>query len=123
MMPRLQRQLCGVLRSILAGKKVPIPEAGRELMAIFFQLSEARTWHANGPNPIGFTDIEAWIRLARVPLGPHHVALIRALDSAWVEDFYRRRATMQDMREQGRKILPPVSAHPLTAALFDVTAG
>lgn len=117
---KLQRQLCRALRIILSGQRAIIPEAGRDLMGFFFQLSEARTWHAAGPNPIGFADIAACCHLMRQPLEPRHVALIRALDAVWVEHFYHRRLMTKD---HGVKTLPPVSGQPLTAALFDVTAG
>lgn len=110
---RLEKLLRGVLRRILSGQKAAIPEAGRGLMAIFFQLSEARAWHANGPNPIGFADIEAWIRMMGVPLQARHVAILRALDADWIEFFHRRR---DDKSPDGTKALvrPPSAAPRLS---------
>ncbi len=54
----------------------------------------------------------------RTPIEPHHAELITALDDAWLSHAMRR-----DTTPDGVKVLPPVSQHPLSAALFDVAAG
>lgn len=118
-MQRMQKNLCATLNAILTGSRSAIPEGGQPLLAMFFQLSEARSWHGNGPNPLSFSEIEAWMRLTGTPLRPHHVETIRALDATWMLSFYRRTGKAPE----GTKTLPPMSAHPLTAALFDVAAG
>lgn len=118
-MQRLQKRLCATLSAVLTGSRPSIPEVARPLLAMFFQLSEARSWHGNGPNPLSFSEIEAWMRLTGTPLRRHHVETIRALDATWMQSFYRRTGKAQE----GTKTLPPMSTHPLTAALFDVAAG
>lgn len=118
-MKRLERQLCLVVRQQMRGQACAIPEAGRDLARAFGQLSEARSWHAHGPNPISFPEIEAWCRLMGVPLGPVHVGILRAMDRAWTDSFHDiARGT-----PEGVKTLPPVSGQPLSAALFDIATG
>lgn len=119
-MRRLERQLCETVRKQCRGQRCPVPEAGRDLAQAFGQMASARAWHANGPNPIGFHEIEAWCRLMRVPLKPEHVAIIRAMDNVWIEEFYKKR---DQGAGEGMKTLPPISQQPLTAALFDAMMG
>lgn len=116
-MQRLEKHLCAALKKGLAGKSGPIPAGGGPIWSAFCRLSEARSWHANGPNPISYAEIEAYCRVAKMPLGPSHISIVRALDGIWVSDFYRRQ---NQGREGAPKTMPPVSDHPLTAALFDV---
>lgn len=118
-MNRLKSQLCAALKARLAGGKPALPEAGRPLLDAFNALSRARGYNGTGPNPITWEALAAWSRLMRVPIEPHHAEIIMALDQVWLDDAYRQAAKAPD----GTKTLPPVSAQPLTAALFDVTAG
>lgn len=118
-MRRLERQLCEAIRRASHGQRGRVPAAGRELLSVFGSLSAARSWHANGPNPIAFAEIQAWCALMRVPLPAAHVAIIRAMDQAWTEEFYK----IRDAGNGDQKTLPPISKAPLTAALFDVAAG
>lgn len=107
---RLERQLVAALRAHLETGRAPdVPEAGVTLWRAFGDLCGTRTWHASGPNPIAFAEIEAWARLGRWPLEPRHVAAIRALDAAWLD--------------QARK--PPGGAPraALTTELFDALTG
>ena len=83
---RLQRQLVAALRAKMNGEAAPVPEAGKLLLAMFRELSEARTYSASGPNPIQWTEIEAWARLRRWPLSQQHLDIIRAMDLAWLEE-------------------------------------
>ena len=119
MSQRLQKQLCSALSEQLKGKRVVMPEAGRQLVRAFDALSETRTWHAQGPNAITFTEIEAWMRLTGTPLKPDHVAIIRAMDRTFKDAIYTR----QVGAPEGMKTLPPVSQHPISAALLDVMMG
>lgn len=114
---RLEKQLCEALRRQLSGQKAMVPEAGRDLWRIFLTLSEARGFGQVGPNPVSFAEIEAWARLMRVPIAPHHVAAIRALDAEWLDIYYAK----QGQAKSGVKTLPPVSSQPLSADLFDIT--
>lgn len=113
---RLSAQLCRAVQIQQGKGKVAVPEAGQFLWGAFLSLSEARSFHRFGPNPIGFSDISAWGALMGVPLAKHHVGILRAMDSAWIDAFYARQASAPT----GVKTLAPVSKQPLTAALFDI---
>lgn len=113
---RLERHLCEALRLHLTGAGLAVPEAGRVLWRVFIRLSEARAYSPIGPNPISFSEIDAWCRLMNVPLQPHHVSILRAMDVVWIDQFYARQAPAP----AGVKTLSPISKQPLTAALFDV---
>lgn len=112
----LERQLCAAVRQHVAGAKHHVPEAGTALWRAFMSLSQGRAFGAYGPNPISFAEIAAWCALVRVPLAPHHVAIVRAMDAAWIDAFYSRAAAAKT----AQKTLAPVSKQPLTAALFDI---
>lgn len=116
----LHRQLGEAMKQHLVTGKAPrLPEAGRLFWQWFGELNGGRTWHQAGPNPIGHAEIEAWARLSRWPLKPHHVAAIRALDDAWLEHFYSKRA--KPASEQ--KTLPPRSQHAVSPKIFDAIFG
>ena len=113
-MADLQKQLCEALARFLAGNQKPaIPEAGRLLWSIFVDLAKSRSYGANGPNPISFAEIEAFARLNRWPLQPHHVEIIRALDETWLKHG------QPTERRPGR--LGP--AQPMNVAAFDAVFG
>lgn len=108
---KLQRQILAALRSQLAGGRTRAPEAGNIIWNTFAQLSRQRSWHAHGPNPISHHDIEAYLRIMRLPLEPRHISILIAMDQVWVE-FTQAKATPGAKGQQ-------VSKHPLTAELFD----
>ncbi len=120
-MDRLQAQLCAALTRHLRDKGRPVvPDAGRGLWGIFTQLSGARGFHQYGPNPISFAEIEAWARLTRTPLQPHHVQIIKAMDAAFLEHFA---LTKGERTPDGVKALPRGSGQALSPALFDAALG
>ncbi|KEP68520.1 hypothetical protein DL1_11375 [Thioclava dalianensis] len=114
-MSRLQAHLCKALGAILRGQRATIPEAGQHLLSAFLDLSRARRHHAGGPEAISYPEIEAYCRMMRVPLEPHHVAIIVAMDSVWMEWAMSRSRTPTE----GTKTLPPLSKQGITAELFD----
>lgn len=117
---RLETQLVAALRQNLATRKpVPLPEAGRLLWRIFGEISATRTYNQAGPNPISHQEIAAYARLARWPLQPHHVAVLRAMDEAYLEHAYSKQANAPD----GVKTLPPSSGQAVNAAVFDAVFG
>ncbi|ASP85482.1 hypothetical protein CDO26_13300 [Sinorhizobium meliloti] len=116
----LHRQLGDAMKQhLVAGKAPRLPEAGRLFWQWFGELNSARTWHQAGPNPISHAEIEAWARLNRWPVQSRHVAAIRALDDAWLENFYSKRS--KPPSEQ--KTLPPRSQHAVSPKLFDAIFG
>jgi len=124
MSDRLKRLITAALRDHLDGHRRRPPEAGIILWNAFAQLSAARTWHAHGPNPIGYAEIEAWCRLMRVPLEPGHVQIIRAMDQVWLLDAQSQLADGKGHPDPAAgKKLPRMSKKPLTAALFDAAFG
>lgn len=106
-----------VLIRHLDGDVLPVPEAGVLLWNLFMEISTTRTWHAAGPHPIANAEIEAWCRLHRWPLQPHHITIIRALDDAWIEHVYGRRAGAATVGASGAQ------AKPLTSTMFDAAFG
>ncbi|MDQ7775532.1 MAG: hypothetical protein Q4615_06285 [Paracoccus aminovorans] len=117
-MSSLSRHLCAAVTSTLRGEKIRPPEAGLLLWNAFQGLSATRTYHPAGPNPIQPSEIAAWCRLHRLPLAPHHVDILLAMDQAWLDHAYAAAKT-----PPGVKVMAPVSATPLTAALLDVVLG
>lgn len=116
---KLSRQLCAAVGTAMDGRRVQPPEAGRVLWNAFQRLSASRTYNPAGPNPIQPSEIEAFCRITRLPLAPHHVAILMDMDGAWLERAYAR----QKPAPEGVKTLPPVSAHGLTAELLDLAIG
>lgn len=115
---RLEKQLCDALRRHLAnGAPVRLPEAGRLLWRAFIDLDSTRSMHAAGPNPITYTEIEAWARINRYPLASHHVRVIKALDAVLIEHVNHKAGTGGEGGIEGR------SAHALSPTLFDAAAG
>ena len=106
---RLKRQLVAAITD-----KARVPEAGRLVWGWFCDLSNARTYHMAGPNPIGFADIEAFARLHCWPIQPHQVELIRALDDAWI-----RKSLGSTASSRAR----PTTSQPITADAFDAIFG
>ncbi|WP_420341720.1 phage tail assembly chaperone [Paenirhodobacter sp.] len=117
-MRALEDQLCGVLRDQLQGKTRRPPEAGSLLWTAFLDLSERRVIGMAGPQPIQFSEIEAYAKLMCLPLAPRHVQIILALDAVWLD-----RANTRNKNPEGVKTLPHVSEHPISAALLDMAFG
>ncbi|AYF02626.1 hypothetical protein PY32053_03041 [Paracoccus yeei] len=117
-MERLERQLCAAVKASLGGEKVRPPEAGRILWNAFQGISATRTYHAGAPNPIQPSEIAAWCQLMRLPLAPHHVDVLLAMDQVWLDVAYAAAR-----RPEGVQALAPVSQTPLSAALLDAMFG
>lgn len=115
-MLRLKAQLISALRAALGGKPTAIPEAGLWLWNAFAVLSATRSYHMAGPNPITFAEIEAWSRLTRTPLEPHHVEVLRELDETWLDHFAK--AASSSSKTPARS-----SGQPITPAAFDAVFG
>lgn len=118
-MGRLQRQIVAALRAQLAGGRSQPPEAGIIYWNAFAALSRQRSWHAHGPNPISFCEIETWCRVMRVPLEPRHVQIITAMDAAWMDHAIAG----LNSHAKGDKGIPKGKQPPLTAGMFDAMFG
>jgi len=84
-MTNLERILCAALKRHLDGKSGRPPAGAEIIWNAFARLSSRRGMGFSGPNPITFTEIEAFARLERLPLEPHHVRVIEAMDRTWLD--------------------------------------
>jgi hypothetical protein len=114
-MNRLQKLMIKAMKEHLAGGERQLPDGSVILWNAFIALSRSRTYGPTGPNPIGFSEIEAWSRLMRVPLEPHHVQIILEMDRVWMKHAHR-----DSSAPEGVKALPRSSEHKLTPAMFDL---
>lgn len=53
--------------------------------SFFIQLSQSRTAGFSGPNPITYTEIQAWANLTQTRLNPYDVGIIKRLDSIYLK--------------------------------------
>lgn len=121
-MADIQKLLCAELKRQLEGKgvaMVAIPAGGELLWKWFLGLQKTRQAGMNGPQPITYAEIVAYSRIYSVPMEPRHVAILIAMDQAYLETVYKK----QPQAPEGVKVLPPISKAPLTAGLFDAQFG
>jgi hypothetical protein len=118
---RLEKLLVQVLAEHLSnpGSVPNVPEVGELAWRWFLDLHQTRTVGFTGPNPISYTEIIAYSDLEGWALEKHHVALIRALDRAYL-DFANSQRTANNI--QG-KTVPHNSGQALNPAAFDATFG
>lgn len=93
-----------------------LPAGGDVFWAMFQSMAETRQHHGYGPLAISYQEMEAWSRLHRVPLEPHHVEIIRALDNAWLEHH------IEGMTKRSNPLETKFTRVPLerlTATVFD----
>jgi hypothetical protein len=81
---RMHQQVADAVVAAQQGARVRVPEAGMALFAAFVALHQTRTYHAAGPNPIAYAEIESFARLTGTPLRPIDVAGLRKIDEAWI---------------------------------------
>lgn len=118
----LEKLLCAELKRQLEGKgvsKTKIPAGGELLWKWFMALHKTRQAGMNGPQPITYAEIAAYSRIYSLPIEPRHVAILIAMDQAYLETVYKK----QPQGPKGVKVLPPISKAPLTAGLFDAQFG
>ncbi len=60
------------------------PENLRYLWNWFMELHAARSYGPNGPNPIGYREIEAWATVMRNRVSPAEVDMLRGMDLTWM---------------------------------------
>lgn len=77
----------------------PIPAALQHIWDWFCELSAARSGNGGGPNPIAFTEIDAWSRLTGRLLAPRDVQALMLLDQA----FFTELAEQDRRREAARR--------------------
>lgn len=89
-----------------AALRVPdIPAALAHVWEWFCELHGSRSGNGGGPNPIAFTEIEAWARVTGRLIQPRDVQAIMALDSAFFTELAeqdRRRAASRRRSQASR---------------------
>ena len=90
-MHRLEKQLVAALEDQIKHNREPnVPEAGILYWQIFCELSANRSFAPAGPNPIQFTELQAWCQVRRWPLEQAHIDLILSMDAAFIKSVYSR---------------------------------
>lgn len=118
----LEKLLCAELKRQLSAptsRGMQIPAGGELLWKWFMVLHKTRQAGMAGPQPISFTEMQSYARLTNQHIEPRHVAILIAMDQAYLETVYKK----QPQAPEGVKVLPPVSKAPLTAGLFDAQFG
>jgi hypothetical protein len=110
-------------RHLATPEPMNLPAGGATLWRAFLDLDASRSYHANGPNPIPYTEIAAHARCMNLPLEPHHVAVIRDMDDVVPEHYQRRIAEAVKASRAAASTAPRVSSQPLNPALFDALLG
>lgn len=83
----VERLTVAALEASLCRKRVipPVPPAGHPAMTAFDALSSTRGWHDGRPAPIAWAEIDAWARLQPQQPHPRTLAIVRAMDRAFLE--------------------------------------
>jgi hypothetical protein len=63
----------------------PFPDRAGHIWQAFLELHTGRSYSANGPNPLSWSDIKAWDDMMRVGLKDWEVRAIKALDVLWMQ--------------------------------------
>ena len=120
----LRKQMAEALRDHLAtSEPMNLPAGGATLWRAFLDLDASRSYHANGPNPIPYTEIAAYARCMNLPLEPHHVAVIRDMDDVVLTHYQKKLTEAAEANRKGLPTAPKVSSQPLNPALFDAMLG
>ena len=115
---RLETAMVDALKQALTSAGlVSVPPGGALIWQWFSDLSSARTWHTHGPNPITYADIVGYSDIMRWTIEPHHVAILRAMDVAFIEDFYSKRSSGDETRSA------PRPSGEISPELFDAVFG
>ena len=72
------------LQRALESKAPGIPVGGALVWRWFLDLNRTRSSSGFAPNPLTYSEIEAYARLYRWPLEPRHVDMIMAMDRVWI---------------------------------------
>ncbi|MBP2611420.1 hypothetical protein [Agrobacterium pusense] len=118
----IEKLLCDELKRQLQANGACItqaPAGGELLWKWFMALHKTRQAGMAGPQPITYAEIAAYSRIYSIPIEPRHVAILIAMDQAYLETVYKK----QPQAPEGVKVLPPVSKSPLTAGLIDAMFG
>lgn len=118
----LQKLLCAELQRQLVGKdlsKARIPAGGGLLWKWFMDLHKTRQGGMNGPQPISYAEISAYRNTMGECIEPRHVKILITMDQTYLATTYDK----QPRAPAGVKVLPPISAAPVTGGVFDAMFG
>jgi hypothetical protein len=102
---------------LVDGKAPAIPAGGELLWTWFCDLNSGRTFHAHGPNPIGWGELQAYAALTRWPIARRHIVVLQAMDRAYLEFDRAERMPGAQGKVAAR------SGRPMSPALFDTIFG
>jgi hypothetical protein len=71
---------------------VPIPPTLEYLWLDFLELNDARTSNGYSMNPITFTELDAWNRLARKRITAQEISIIKQLDGVFLQHCQQQQA-------------------------------
>lgn len=66
-----------------------IPLMAEYILQVFFELNGARQTGMNGPLPISYVEIKAYVDLKEEILEPWEVDFIKHLDRVFLEEYYK----------------------------------
>jgi len=95
-------------RSASGEPRAMVPHCLSRYWLMFSKLCQTRSYHGSGPNPICYQEIAAFASLTGEQLRASDVALLRAMDEAWIMSAYK---------SMGGPQKKPLA--PLTPAIFD----
>lgn len=61
-----------------------IPQAGRHLWDWFWELHQGRGSNGFSPNPISWTELDAWARRFGLDLNPFELCALKSMDRAYL---------------------------------------
>lgn len=123
MATNLSSLLCAELKRQLSAQGAcvtHIPAGGELLWRWFTDLNRSRRMGYAAPEPITYAEILSYAQVMRQAMEPRHVAIIMAMDRAYLEHHAQER---QRQTPEGVKTLPPVSKTKLTAGMLDAMFG
>lgn len=114
---RLEAQLIRALQQQASGGRAFIPPHAKPVWDAFLALSRTRRYNSFGPEAITYQEISAFRDMMGIPLQAHHIAIITALDAAWIEEA-------QGVREKARGgAQTKAPTIPISGELFDAMFG
>jgi hypothetical protein len=63
----------------------PFPDRTAHIWQAFVDLHSGRSYSANGPNPLTWSDMQAWAALMGLDLKEWEIRVIKALDGVWLQ--------------------------------------
>ncbi len=77
---------------------VIIPPQTRHVWNWFWQLSNRRN---SGPEALSYAEVQAWAQMMHIPIRPDEVAMLVAMDDAYVQEVRReQRAALEAERNK-----------------------